>query len=228
MAQRQGVESLILGGDWLTPALPEGHLADGTSSGVPGDADARWENIISDVRVHFNGKIYWALPYPEGIEEPPSFISKVDEIYLLWNARLAEAAGVSEPELEKKVGQLLDEVALPFQLQVDIPLTMAAAYPSASGGITGCISGPDGSCLPLTALAPPNPDIPDIQLNLEEQVEVYNALLAAINERPWISGFVSRGYYPPTALEDKSASIHGKPASDVLWFWFADMLGNSQ
>jgi hypothetical protein len=45
-------------------------------------------------------------------------------------------------------------------------------------------------------------------------------MLAAINERPWITGFVSRGYFPAAILQDTSSSIHGKPAQDVLWFWF--------
>jgi hypothetical protein len=36
---------------------------------------------------------------------------------------------------------------------------------------------------------------------------------------------VSRGYYPPAALRDKSASVHGKPAADILWYWFPRMLG---
>jgi hypothetical protein len=48
----------------------------------------------------------------------------------------------------------------------------------------------------------------------------------AINARSWVSGFVSRGYYVPAALQDKSASIHGKPASDLLWYWFPRLLGN--
>jgi len=37
---------------------------------------------------------------------------------------------------------------------------------------------------------------------------------------------VSRGYFAPVALQDKSASIHGKPTSDLLWYWFPRLLGN--
>ena len=51
-------------------------------------------------------------------------------------------------------------------------------------------------------------------------------VLNAINLRPWVSGFVSRGYFTPVALQDKSASIHGKPTSDILWYWFPRLLGN--
>jgi len=57
------------------------------------------------------------------------------------------------------------------------------------------------------------------------QADIYQALFRAINSRLWITGFVSRGYYPPTILQDKSASIHGKPAADILWYWYPRLLG---
>ncbi len=50
-------------------------------------------------------------------------------------------------------------------------------------------------------------------------------MLLAVNDRDWIGGVVSRGYYPPAILEDKSLSIHGKPARGVLWYWFPRLLG---
>jgi hypothetical protein len=71
----------------------------------------------------------------------------------------------------------------------------------------------------------PNPDIPELALNLQDQANAYNAVLYAINQRGWISGYVSMGYYPPTVLQDKSVSIHGKPASGVLWYWSQKYLG---
>ncbi len=76
-----------------------------------------------------------------------------------------------------------------------------------------------------TALNRPNADIGTVSLDLQTQADLYEALLTAINGRPWIGGLVSRGYYPPAALQDKSASIHGKPAADILWYWFPRMLG---
>jgi hypothetical protein len=45
-------------------------------------------------------------------------------------------------------------------------------------------------------------------------------LLSAIQNRDWISGFFTRGYYPAAPLQDKSASLHGKPAASVLQAWF--------
>jgi hypothetical protein len=64
-----------------------------------------------------------------------------------------------------------------------------------------------------------------VSLNLQLQADLYEAVLTAVNGRPWISGVVSRGYYPPAALRDKSASVHGKPAADILWYWYPRLTG---
>ncbi len=84
----------------------------------------------------------------------------------------------------------------------------------------------EGQCLDFDLLAQPTADVPTTPLDLKEQEQVYNAILVALNERDWISGFVSRGYYPPAQLQDKSISVHGKPAGDVLWYWYPRLLGN--
>jgi hypothetical protein len=56
--------------------------------------------------------------------------------------------------------------------------------------------------------------------DLQAQADQYNALVNLVNQRDWIDGFVTRGYYQPTVLQDESASVHGKPASQVLTYWF--------
>jgi len=60
---------------------------------------------------------------------------------------------------------------------------------------------------------------------MKSQADIYQALLDAVNSRAWIAGFVSRGYCPPTLLQDKSASVHGKQAADILWDWYPRLLG---
>jgi hypothetical protein len=59
-----------------------------------------------------------------------------------------------------------------------------------------------------------------------QSLAFYDAMFNAINARPWVNGLVSRGYYMPVVLQDKSASVHGKPAADLLWYWFPRLLGN--
>jgi hypothetical protein len=41
-----------------------------------------------------------------------------------------------------------------------------------------------------------------------------------IVKRDWIEGIVSRRYLIPGGYQDQSSSIIGKPASNVVWYWF--------
>jgi hypothetical protein len=121
-------------------------------------------------------------------------------------------------------GALLDNEVSPLASVVDKPIILALAYPSASGAATGCLNDGQGGCLNWTALNEPNnPD--SVSLDLQTQSNAYEAMLNAINTRSWISGVVSRGYYPPAMLQDKSASVHGKPAADLLWYWLPRLTG---
>jgi hypothetical protein len=223
LAARSGAPALILGGEWLAPALPGGKLADGSPSGVPADAGARWRNLLSEVRQRYAGKLLWAIPV-EDIGDTPPFLDAVDQIYLLWSAPLSEQPNPALADLESEASAVLDNTVHPVQVLLAKPLILAVAYPSADGAATGCLPHPEGGCWDQEALALPSPVISEIQLDLQEQADVYQALLSAANQRDWISGFVTRGYYPLAALQDKSTSVHGKPAGNILSSWFAGML----
>jgi hypothetical protein len=228
LAQLQGAQALILGGEWVIPALPGGLLADGTSSGVPADAEARWRDLFVELRNHFSGELAWAIPFtPEFVDAPP-FLDQVDWIYLLFSPPLADRLDASEQDLHAKAAAYLDESVKAFQERVGKPVILGVSYPSVDGGTTGCLPDPlaEETCLNVDLLARPNADIPTLTLDLDEQAQVYSALLVAINERDWISGFISRGYYPPAGLQDKSVSVHGKPAGEVLLFWFPGLLAS--
>lgn len=226
LATQSGAQSLILGGDWITPALPGGTLADGSPSNAPADAEAQWRAIIQDVRSRFRGQVLWAMPYSKtSFQSPVSFIRDVDAIYLLWSVPVAASQTATKTDYANEVGRLLDTEVQPMANLLGKPLIIAAAYPSASGAANGCISNGAGGCVDFPALSRPNADIPSVGLNLQTQADIYEAILNAINSRPWVAGFVSRGYFMPVALQDKSTSIHSKPAADVLWYWFPRLLG---
>ncbi|MGW8249279.1 MAG: glycoside hydrolase family 113, partial [Anaerolineales bacterium] len=219
LAARNDAQALILGGNWLEPAMPGGRLSDGSPSGVPADAEARWREIITQVRSRYDGQIWWALPFSEAVVGAPSFLDSVDGIYLLFSEPLSSRPDASQEELETEAARLIDTALLPLRQRFDKPLFLAPAYASADGTATACLPDPAGGCLPLSALEQPAPDFPAIPLDLQEQVDIYRALLSVINTRTWIDGFISRGYYPPAALQDKSASVHGKPALDILAYY---------
>jgi hypothetical protein len=218
LAAKAEAQMLILGGGWLKPALPGGTLADGSSSGVPADADARWSAIFADVRARFKGSVYWALSYPGSLQSAPAFLKDLDGVYLVWSASLGDSAGPSQDDLRVAAGTLLDTDVQPFQAGLQKPVILAAAYASA-----------DGSWLakaPAAALFQPGSAAAGT-VNLQVQADIYQALLAAVNERSWLGGFVSRGYFPPVGLQDASASVHGKPSADILWYWFPRFLGTT-
>jgi hypothetical protein len=226
LAAQTGSQALILGGDWVAPALPGGRLPDGNAPNTPADVDAQWKAILTDVRAHFSGRIYWALPYTKAsIEAPLNFLEDVDGIYLLWSASLSTNPSATKADYANEAGRILDNEISPLSSLVNKPVILAIAYPSADGAASGCIANGAGGCLDLAALSRPNADVPSANLNLQAQADIYEAILTAVNARPWISGFVSRGFFPPVALQDKSTSVHSKPAADILWYWYPRMLG---
>ncbi len=228
MATKAEAQSIVLGGEWIAPALPSGKLVDGNPSGVPADAEARWKAIVAEVRQHYRGLVLFAIPYNNSTDVVPpiNLLKDTDGIYLLWYAKLGDQANLSVGAMTEEAGRLLDNNVFPAQSQTGKPVIIGISYPSATNSATACI--PDGSngCLDWTALNRPNADIGAATLNLQQQMDIYDAMFHAINGRSWVSGLVSRGYYPPVELQDKSASIHGKPAANLLWYWFPRLLGN--
>ncbi len=228
MAAKADAQTVILGGDWIAPALPNGKLADGTPSGVPADADARWLAIVSEVRQHYAGLVLFAIPYTNtDIQPPVNVLRATDGMYLLWFAKLSDSSSSpNKTDMVAEAGRLLDQNIFPVQVQVGKPVIIGLSYPSSTYSATGCIPTSGGGCLDWTALNQPHSDISNVSLDMGQQFDIYDALLNAINARSWVSGIVSRGYFPPVALQDKSASVHGKPAADLLWYWFPRLLGN--
>ncbi|MDP2778280.1 MAG: hypothetical protein Q8O48_11620, partial [Anaerolineales bacterium] len=226
LASQTGSQTLILGGDWVTPALPGATLPDGNPSDTPADVETQWKAIIADVRAHFKGQIFWAMPYTQSsITTPLNFLQDVDGIYLLWSAPITTSQSATKADYANEAGRLLDNEVAPLVSLLNKPLILAIAYPSASGAAGGCIANQAGGCFDLSALSRPNADISSVNLDLQTQADVYEAMLTAVNARSWISGFVSRGYYLPAALQDKSTSIHSKPAADILWYWYPRLTG---
>ncbi len=229
IAAQNNAQVLILGGEWLAPAMQNGILADGQASGVPADAELRWSTILNDVRTHFNGEIWWAMPYTSGsLATAPAFIKSVDGVYLLWDAPLSTDAPTTKETMTAEAIRLLDEEISPYQVSIEKEIIIGLAVPSATGAENACIPDIVGGCLDWTALSRPKADIPSVGLNLQIQTDVYESMLNAINGRAWINGIISRGYYPPVMLRDKSASIYGKPSADLLWYWYPRLLGLSQ
>lgn len=227
LASRSGAQALVIGGDWITPSLPAGTLPDGTPSGAPADVETRWKNVIAEARQHFRGNVIFALPYDNSaVVAPVNILKDADAVYLLWFAKLNDKPTPNKADMLAEAGRLLDDNISPIQIQVNKPFIIGLSYPASTYSATGCIPNGSGGCSYWTALNRPNADLGSVNLDLQQQVDIYDAVFNAVNARSWVSGLVSRGYYAPVALQDKSASVHGKPAADLLWYWFPRLLGN--
>jgi hypothetical protein len=224
MAEQTGSQLLILGGPDVLPALPGGLAQNGEPSGVPSGSVEVWINLLEEVRGRYHGKIAWALPYPQGLDTLPEFLDQVDLIYVLFSARLSDSADADEGTLQLAFGGLLDRDLFPIYEETNVPVVIGLDYPSVDGAATGCIQS-NGYCLDFDRFSQPQPDIPEIKVDLVEQARIYGAAFNAVYSREWVSGIVSRGFYPVTALQDKSSSVHGKPAADILWYWFPKLVG---
>lgn len=229
LASQAGAQTLVLGGEWVISAMPGGVLPNGSPSNVPADSELQWKSVIAETRQHFKGQILWALPYTQAaLQAPLNFLKDVDGIYLLWSPALSSNPSATKIDYANEAGRLLDNEVAPLASLLEKPVVLAVAYPSAAGAAMGCV--PDGrsNCLDWNALSRPNPDVGAASLSLQTQADIYEATLIAVNLRPWVRGFVSRGYYPPAALQDKSMSAHSKPVADILWYWYPRLLGTIQ
>lgn len=224
LATQTKTSMLILGGTDVTPALPEGTLVNGESSGVPEFSAEKWQNILKEVKNRYNGQIAWALPYPFPSTPLPEWLDSVDVIYVLFSAPLSESGSPSQGDLQEAFSRMFDEDIQPLADQTGKPVIIAIDYPSAEGGAGACIQLSEG-CLPFASLDQPSMISDVVPTNLQLQMDIYNSALNAIIDRDWIDGFISRGYFYPAALQDSSSSTHGKPASDVLWYWYPKLLG---
>jgi hypothetical protein len=225
IGEENHVSALVIGGDWLSPALPGGLLPDGSASGVPADSESRWKAIIENINLHFSGTIIWALPYSGRDTIVPSYIENVDAVYLLFNQPVSEENNPDEAALIAQFSDIFDNEIKPFKDILGKPIIMGISYPSAQGSAGSCLVSSENTCVPPSSLNKSGEDQASITLDLQSQKDLYDALMVVINQRDWIDGFVSRGFFPPVAVQDQSTSVYGKPAYDVIWYWFSGLLG---
>ncbi len=126
LAAASGAQALILGGDWLTPALPGGILPDGQPSGAPADAEAHWRSLLAEVRSRYGGKLFWSISSDQ-IESPPSFLDAFDLIYLTLTVPPGEGF---ESVLGRDLESWLDSIVWPTQLISGTPVLLALDIPS--------------------------------------------------------------------------------------------------
>ncbi len=223
LAAEAGASKLVLGGPEVAPALPSGRLPGGSPSGSPADADLRWRTLIAEVRAVFPGRIAFELELGRTLQPPPSFLDAVDEVHVYFHPSLVPGETATPEEMAAMVLALIEGSLLAMPELADKPLVLSVEYLSVDGGATGCVA-TGGDCLPPSAFDAGAQGAPSLPVDLVEQANAFNAVLLDVYPRPEITGVFARRYHPAAALQDMSASVNGKPARDVLWYWYSRVL----
>lgn len=213
-----GADAYYLGDSTLARALPG-------APGAPADAETRWRSLIAALRRdHYNAPMLFGLDLygqAPALATTPPFLDAVDVIDVRFSAALAGSPTASLDELKTGAANLIDSQLQPLYSRFNKSIVITALYVSTDGGAAQCVGLAVGGCQPLVKVAPDQPDTSVYALDLGEQQLAYEALLYAINDRAWISGFCAYGYNPVVALRDKYYSPRGKPVETLLAAWYA-------
>jgi hypothetical protein len=225
LAQEIGASKLILGGREVAPALPGGTVLDGSPSGVPLNAEDNWRSLVEEIRSIYSGQLAFEIELSQDLQPPPSFIDAFDGVHIYWHAALSDNQDPSVTEMQAAARSLLDEKILSNPLLAGKPIVLSVEYLSVAESASACAREPDGICRNPSEFDQGAIVDPDLALDLIGQSEAINAILLEATPRPEITGFFVQGYNPTVALQDKSASVNGKPAREILWYWYTHLTG---
>lgn len=221
LANIMNAGALIVGDPAMDPAMGGGILSNLGTSNAPANADEQWSQLILDIRARYSGPIIGVVSIPNQQNALPGWLANVDAIYVLFSPSLSESGDTSIGGLLHAFDTSLDSLVQPIAAQYNKPVIVGINYPSTQSSINGCVD-LNGSCLAFSAT-----DLASQTIDLDLQARIYNAAIISCANRSWVKGFIARGYNPLVVLKDQSSSINGKPASDVLWFWYHFILNIS-
>jgi hypothetical protein len=218
LAADSGVEQLVIGGKAALPAFSGGFNLDGTLSEAPAEMDQNWSALIEAVRAIYPGKLVWATNAQVSADPLPTFIHQFDAILVNVDAPLGTLDLSSTDLMASSFWEVLNTQVYPIYEQTEKPILLGLGYPSVTEGVLGCLMideacSNDGLFLPS--------EISSASIDLDLQVAIYNTLLPIVADQDWVAGVSIRGYNPVVTVMDGSSSIAGKPARDVIWYWFA-------
>jgi len=220
LAENTGTELLILGGKATLPAFIGGLYPNGSETDIPEFSDEVWVSFISDLRSVYHGQIIWGTNANQEMDPLPNFIDSFDGIYLSVDTPLATGTTASAEDITTGFTSVVDSLIYEIYRSTMKPITIALGYPSIDGSAQGCAllredCYNDGLFLPE--------EVASANLDLGEQAMIYNAILPVIASREWIRGISIRGYNPVVALQDPTSSLTGKPALDVIEYWYTGL-----
>jgi hypothetical protein len=219
-AQNSSAEFLILGGKALLPAFKNGQFPDGSESDVPIQFNDTWLTLIDEIREIYQGDLVWATNAHFEIDPLPDFIYDFDGIYICVDSPLALGENPSFEDIQSGFTDIIDSQIYEVYRSTYQPIMIALAYPAVEIAASGCAmlgeSCYNDGLFFYTEVAP-------FVVNFEEQSLIYNAIMPILASRAWITDIAIRGYDPVVVIHDGTSSINGKPAMDVIRYWFTNM-----
>jgi hypothetical protein len=169
--------------------------------------------LIGEVKSIYSGHVVCSLPLNYLGVFPSGLLSTCDALYFQIDLALFQPA--SFEEVKNHIGLIVDEKISPIHGANPKPVYIGFSAPSIAPEESNGLNLTDGKIM-----SPQNLRSFSGNVDLEYQALVYNAFMNEIIEREWIKGMVARSFYAPLKLTDASISINGKPAMDVLWYWY--------
>ena len=221
IAAEAQVNWFVIGGKDVMPVFPGGVFADGSASDIPDDFDDLWLQLISDIRSIYSGNLVWATNAQVSLDPLPNFLSSVDAVYITIDGPIGFSENPTLDELSYNFQVIVNSQVYDVYESTQKPIIIGLAYPSVTGAFSGC-SLLDYDCSNDGIFI--TEEIAEFSLNLDEQVSIYNVTLPILANQEWINGIAIRGYDPTIIKLDGTSSITGKPAFDLVWYWFSGLM----
>jgi len=223
LAKQINADGIILGDEQTSQIIAETDTITSLAGNYRSDSWGKWEEIFVKVKESSTLPLYLAMRFDDLQNSQIADFGNIEGFYLLNLGQFTE-----NPEGTKfyaeSISKKLDEIIQPLLVDTNLKVWVGLDFPSVSFSQTDCISYPT-LCNSPEIFNFPAPEQPEIQFSLQEQTKMYNAALPEINRRDWISGISSRRFLIPAGLQDQSSSIRGKPAANVIWYWYSQMRG---
>lgn len=225
LASNIKANGLILGDESVSEVMGGSVTSADVLTSFPENGFQRWENIFAEVNTAYSGETWVALNYSDLFSENSIPLDQLTGIYLLNLGRIADTQGDVKTYSER-IAEKLDNDLYPLVEYLKKKIWIGLDVPSIDGAYFGCVN-LSGNCVSSRILNFPFPPQPGLTISLQEQANLYNAAIPEINRRDWIDGISTRRFLSVGSMHDQSSSIRGKPASDIIWYWYGSMTGKT-
>jgi len=178
--------------------------------------EARWRQLIQDVRAVYHGQITQALlnnEYAPYLNAP--WLDDLDFIIIYYYNRLSDEEHPSLETLQAAFEQYNRQQFDPLYLRAGKPIAMLLPFQSRDHAAQQQWFEPMASSA-------------DVEKDWLAQADLYEAFFQSTLDEPWLGGVLSWGYwitpdFPPQYSFEKSSTVREKPASLVMRKWFAQV-----